>query len=105
LVALTSSQPVQIPHFDFVSGKRKFEGDPVQLSPEHVLIVEGIHGLNPGLVSALATEVTFRVYVSALTVLNIDRHNRVPTTDVRLLRRIVRDATSRGYTALDTLGR
>lgn len=105
LLALTSSQPVQIPHFDFVTGKRWFEPDPVQLSSEHVLIVEGIHGLNPKLVPALASEVTFRAYVSALTVLNIDRHNRVPTTDVRLIRRIVRDATFRGYSALDTLSR
>ncbi len=70
-----------------------------------MLIVEGIHGLNPGLVSALPTEGLYRIYVSALTVLNIDRHNRVPTTDVRLLRRIVRDATFRGYSALDTLSR
>ena len=67
--------------------------------------MEGIHGLNPNLVSALPTEQMFRVYVSALTQLNIDRHNRVPTTDVRLIRRIVRDATFRGYTAWDTLSR
>lgn len=105
LLALTHSEAVRVPHFDFVSGKRSFEKDTIQLSPDHVLIIEGIHGLNPRLVSVLPTEGIFRVYVSALTVLNLDRHNRVPTTDVRLIRRIVRDATFRGYTALDTLGR
>ena len=105
LVALTSGQPVRIPHFDFVKGIRSFEKEPVQLSPEHVLIAEGIHGLNPRLVSSLPTQQIFRIYVSALTVLNLDRHNRIPTTDVRLIRRIVRDATFRGYSALDTLAR
>lgn len=105
LLALTHSEAVSIPHYDFVTGKRVFDGYEVQLSPEHVLIVEGIHGLNPNLVSVLPTEGLFRIYVSALTVLNIDRHNRVPTTDVRLIRRIVRDATFRGYSAFDTLGR
>lgn len=105
LLALTSSQPVHIPHFDFVSGKRSFEEEMVQLSADHILIIEGIHGLNPRLVSSLPTELTFRVYVSALTQLNIDRHNRVPTTDVRLIRRIVRDARTRGYSALETLAR
>lgn len=104
LLALTSGKCVQIPHFDFLIGKRAF-GEEVQLSADHILIVEGIHGLNPELVRALPTERTFRVYVSALTQINIDRHNRVPTTDVRLMRRIVRDATYRGYTALDTLSR
>ena len=105
ILGLTSSQPVRIPRFDFVSGKRVFESEDVQLSNDHILIVEGIHGLNPKLVQALPTKSTYRIYVSALTQLNIDRHNRVPTTDVRLIRRVVRDATYRGYTALDTLSR
>ncbi len=104
LLALTSSQPVQVPVFNFKSGLRE-PGEWVQLSAEHILIVEGIHGLNPRLLTSLPTERVFRIYVSALTQLNIDRHNRVPTTDVRLLRRIVRDATYRGYSALDTLAR
>jgi uridine kinase len=104
LLELTRGERVKIPHFDFISGRRTFREE-VQLSAEHVLIVEGIHGLNPRLVSALPTEQMYRIYVSALTQLNIDRHNRVPTTDVRLIRRIVRDATSRGYSALDTLSR
>ncbi|MBN2305719.1 MAG: nucleoside kinase [Anaerolineae bacterium] len=105
LLALTSGQAVKMPRFNFVSGTRSFETETVQLSPDHILIVEGIHGLNPRLVSSLPTERTYRIYVSALTQLNIDRHNRVPTTDVRLIRRIVRDARHRGYTAQDTLGR
>jgi uridine kinase len=105
LLALTTCKTVHIPHYDFASGLSTFEKEEIRLSREHVLIVEGIHGLNPKLVSSLPTEKTFRVYVSALTQLNIDRHNRVPTTDVRLIRRIVRDATFRGYTAWDTLSR
>ncbi len=105
LLALTTGKPVHIPHFNFVTGLRAPEDEEVQLSADHILIVEGIHGLNPNLVPAIPTERTFRVYVSALTQLNIDRHNRVPTTDVRLIRRIVRDATFRGYSAIDTLSR
>jgi len=105
LLALTSSQRVRIPHFNFVTGLRSFEEAEIELSPDHVVIVEGIHGLNPALVQSLPSERIFRVYVSALTQLNIDRHNRVPTTDVRLIRRIVRDAATRGYTALQTLSR
>jgi uridine kinase len=105
LAALTACQPVHIPYFDFVSGLRSFEEKETQLTADQIIIVEGIHGLNPGLVSALPTELTYRIYVSALTQLNIDRHNRVPTTDVRLIRRIVRDATFRGYSALQTLSR
>ena len=105
LLALTTARPVRIPRYNFVTGKREFEENETRLSADHILIVEGIHGLNPGLVPSLPTERTYRIYVSALTQLNIDRHNRVPTTDVRLIRRIVRDATYRGYTAFDTLSR
>jgi uridine kinase len=105
VLALTASKPVHIPHYDFVSGLRSFEEKAICLSADHILIVEGIHGLNPRLVEALPTERTFRIYVSALTQLNIDRHNRVPTTDLRLIRRIVRDSIYRGYTAMDTLSR
>ena len=104
LLALMRGERVNIPHFDFISGK-SVPGEEVQLTPDHVLIVEGIHGLNPALVPAVPPETIYRIYTSALTQLNIDRHNRVPTTDVRILRRIVRDATYRGYSALDTLER
>ena len=104
LLDLMAGKVVTLPHFDFLSG-RSVPGDTVQLTPDHVLIVEGIHGLNPALLPDIPAHRTYRIYVSALTQLNIDRHNRVPTTDVRLLRRIVRDATYRGYSALDTLER
>ncbi|MGD8966190.1 MAG: nucleoside kinase, partial [Anaerolineae bacterium] len=102
LQALMRGEEVQLPHFDFKAGRRK-KGEKVQLGPDHVIIVEGIHGLNPRLVAGVPDERIYRIYVSALTQLNIDRHNRVPTTDTRLIRRIVRDATYRGYTAEDTL--
>jgi uridine kinase len=104
VMRLAGGELLRIPHYNFVTGLREI-GEEVQLSAEHILIVEGIHGLNPGLVSALPTQQMYRIYVSALTQLNIDRHNRVPTTDVRLIRRIVRDATYRGYSAQDTLTR
>ncbi len=104
LLGLMSGQAVVIPHFDFLMG-RSIPGETVQLTSDHILIVEGIHGLNPALLPDIPAERTYRVYVSALAQLNIDRHNRIPTTDVRLLRRMVRDATYRGYSALDTLER
>ncbi len=104
LLALMDGQEVQMPRYNFVTGHRE-EGETARLTSEHILIVEGIHGLNPELVRAVPPERVFRLYVSCLTQLNIDRHNRVPTTDVRLLRRIVRDAASRGYTAIETLAR
>ena len=104
LLALMEGKEVTLPRFDFQAGVRR-EGPTVQLGPDHIIIVEGIHGLNPRLVPAIPREWTFRIYVSALTQLNMDRHNRVPTTDTRLIRRIVRDATFRGYTAEETLNR
>lgn len=104
LLDLMRGEAVQLPHFNFKTGRRE-AGKTVQLGPDHVIIVEGIHGLNPQLVLSIPRERTFRIYISALTQLNIDRHNRVPTTDTRLIRRIVRDAIYRGYTAEQTLNR
>jgi uridine kinase len=104
LLELMAGQPVQLPRFDFVSGQ-SVQGRLAQLKENQIIIIEGIHGLNPALVPAIPPDKVFRVYVSALTQLNIDAHNRVPTTDVRLLRRIVRDARHRGYSATDTLKR
>ncbi len=104
LLALLEGKEVELPHFDFHAGRRQ-PGAVVRLTRDHVVLVEGIHGLNPGLVPAVPGSWTFRIYVSALTQLNLDRHNRVPTTDTRLIRRIVRDATFRGYSAEDTLNR
>jgi len=104
LLALMRGEAVQLPRFNFKTGRRE-EGETVQLGPDHVVIVEGIHGLNPLLVPSVPREYTFRIFISALTQLNLDRHNRVPTTDTRLIRRIVRDSTYRGYTAEETLNR
>ncbi|MAU10821.1 MAG: nucleoside kinase [Anaerolineaceae bacterium] len=104
LIKLMDGERVQIPNFNFLTGKSE-AGKEIQLDDRQVIIVEGIHGLNPNLVPAIPAERIFRVYVSALTQLNIDLHNRVSTTDVRLLRRIVRDARRRGYSATDTIAR
>lgn len=104
LLKLMQGQEVQLPVFNFILGKRE-AGPLVQLGPRQIMILEGIHGLNPDLVPDIPHESIFRIYVSALTQLNIDSHNRVPTTDVRLIRRIVRDARTRGYSATETLDR
>ena len=104
LVTLLDGQKVRLPTYNFHTGKQE-SGDQVHLTPEHIIIVEGIHGMNPDLIRNVPAQHVFRIYVSALTQLNIDRYNRVPTTDLRLLRRLVRDAAFRGYTAMDTLGR
>jgi len=104
LLKLMRGEHVQLPRFDFITGHSQ-GGPHVQLPEKQIIIVEGIHGLNPELVPAIPTERIYRIYVSALTQLNVDLHNRVPTTDVRMLRRIVRDASRRGYSATDTLAR
>ncbi len=104
LQALLRGDVVQLPHFNFFTGQRE-PGRTVQLQSDHIIIVEGIHGLNPKLVYTIPGETLYRVYVSALTQLNLDRHNRVPTTDSRLIRRITRDARTRGYSAAETIGR
>lgn len=104
LLRLMDGQAVTLPRFNFITGSRE-AGQTIRISQDHVLIVEGIHGMNPELVQEIPPQLIYRVYVSALTQLNIDQHNRVPTTDTRLLRRIVRDATYRGYTATDTIMR
>jgi uridine kinase len=104
LQRLLSGKRVQLPHFNFVTGRRE-TGEVAELGPNQVIILEGIHGLNPSLVPDIPTEQTFRIYVSALTQLNLDRHNRISTTDTRLVRRIVRDARERGYSARETIQR
>jgi uridine kinase len=104
LIDLMAGCEVRLPRFNFRTGLRE-KGETVQLRDDHVILVEGIHGLNPHLVPHVLPERVFRIYASALTQLNIDMHNRVPTTDVRLIRRIVRDASYRGYSAKDTITR
>ena len=101
---LLSGDKTQLPRYNFKSGLSE-AGDVIQLKDGQPLILEGIHGMNPRLISDRWTGTAFRVYVSALTQLNLDRHNRVSTTDTRLIRRIVRDARERGYSATQTISR
>lgn len=105
LEALLNGERVEIPHFDFKTGSRQMLGHFVQLKEDAMLIIEGLHGLNPQLLtSRIDKKQIFKLYVSALTTLNLDDHNRIPTTDVRLLRRMVRDYLTRGATIERTLG-
>jgi uridine kinase len=104
LLDLMEGHEVRLPRYDFTSGQRT-PGATITLNRDDIVIVEGIHGLNPALVPGLPRERVYRVYVSALTQLNLDRHNRINTTDCRLIRRIVRDASTRGYNATATLSR
>jgi uridine kinase len=104
LQRLIRGEEVQVPHYNFKAGRQE-PGDVVRLRPEQLIIMEGIHGLNPRLIPASLVSQAFKVYASALTQLNLDRHNRVSTTDTRLVRRIVRDARERGYSAQQTISR
>ena len=104
LKELLAGRPIVQPRYNFYTGERE-EGDTLQITSNHVIIIEGIHGLNPRLVEGIPTSQLYRIFIAAFTQLNLDKHNRVPTTDTRLLRRIVRDAAHRGYTAADTIGR
>ncbi|HDP75006.1 MAG TPA: nucleoside kinase [Bacteroidales bacterium] len=105
LVRLLKGQEVEIPKFSFEEGKRFFDGTKLKIEPNGVIIIEGIHALNPALTHLIPNNQKFKVYVSALTSISIDGINRIPTTDNRLIRRIVRDYRYRGYSALDTIGR
>lgn len=102
LLRLMQMAEAQLPRFNFLTGLRE-AGEVVRLTQGQIIIAEGIHGLNPELLPDIPAGQIYRIYVSALTALNLDRHNRVPTTDVRLIRRMVRDASKRGYSALDTI--
>jgi uridine kinase len=104
LEKLIGGVEVQLPRYNFKTGKRE-DGDVIQLKDGQPIILEGIHGMNPRLIPDRWTGTAFRIYVSALTQLNLDRQNRVSTTDTRLIRRIVRDARERGYSAAQTIGR
>ncbi|MFW6182338.1 MAG: nucleoside kinase [Chloroflexota bacterium] len=101
---LLKGETIVQPVYDFREGKRK-PGSKLTLGPQHLLIVEGIHALNPRLTEGIPREAMYRIFISAFTQLNLDRHNRVPTTDTRMLRRIVRDAANRGYNATATIRR
>ena len=102
--ALLSGEAIEQPRYNFHTGQRE-QGPSLQIRPDQLLLIEGIHGLNPKLVEGISPGSVYRIYVSALTQLNLDKHNRVPTTDTRMLRRIVRDAAHRGYSATDTIAR
>jgi uridine kinase len=102
LQQLIQGEPTILPKYDFVDGCRK-EGDTIHLPEGSIIVMEGIHGLNPELVPGFRPEEVFRIYVSALTQLNLDRHNRVSTTDTRLIRRLVRDVIQRGHSPAATL--
>lgn len=101
--ALLRGETVELPRFNFVLGKREYKGDYMKMEPEDILVIEGIHGLNDKMSYCLPRESKFKIYISALTQLNVDEHNRIPTTDGRLLRRIVRDIRTRGTKAKDTI--
>lgn len=100
---LIKGERVQLRHYNFIKGINE-PGEEVQFDPGQMIILEGIHGLNPKLLEAIPLEQTYRIYVSCLTQLNLDRHNRISTTDTRELRRILRDSRDRGYTAQQTIG-
>lgn len=103
MTALLNGEEVSMPEFNFKTGLREYRGNYLKLGSEDILVIEGIHGLNDKLSYSLPAESKFKIYISALTQLNIDEHNRIPTTDGRLLRRIVRDARTRGTTAKETI--
>ncbi len=103
MVKLLNGEEIDMPSFNFKTGKREYRGKKLKLEKNDVLVIEGIHGLNDKLSHSLPSESKFRIYISALTQLNIDEHNPLPTTDGRLLRRIVRDARTRNTTAQETL--
>jgi uridine kinase len=105
LKQLLNGEEIEIPSFNFEDGKRYSKGEKLQLKEDSVLIMEGIHALNPELILDIPVETTFKIYVSALTTISIDNHNWIPTTDTRLLRRIIRDYRFRNYSARETIAR
>ena len=103
MLALLNGETVQMPTFNFKIGRREYKGNTLKLEDGDILVLEGIHGLNDALSYSLPKESKFKIYISALTQLNIDEHNRIPTTTTRLIRRIVRDARTRGTSAQGTI--
>ena len=103
MVRLLNGETVEIPQFNFKKGVREYNGDYLTLGEQDVLVIEGIHCLNDQFSHSLPKESKYKIYISCLTTLNIDDHNRIPTTDARLLRRIERDARTRGYSAQATI--
>ena len=102
---LLNGQEVSLPTYDFTIGERVFRGRKLKLQKDSVLVIEGLHALNPCILPDVDKSLTYKIYVSALTTINIDNHNWIPTTDIRLLRRIVRDYKYRGFSAKETIAR
>lgn len=102
---LLEGKTVSLPFYNFETGKREFRGETLKLEKDTVVILEGLHALNPELMPNIPREATFKIFVSSLTTVNLDNHNWIPTSDVRLIRRIVRDYRYRGYSALETIAR
>lgn len=105
LMALMAGETIQVPRFNFSIGQRVYDGHTLKLEENSIIIVEGIHALNPLLTGKIEDSKKFKIYLSALTSISMDRHNHIPTTDNRLIRRIVRDARYRSYSAFDTIKR
>ena len=105
LVALLNGEEVEMPEFDFRVGTKRYNGNKIKMAKDDVLVIEGIHCLNDKLTEKIPKEQKYKIYISALTVLNMDAFNRISTTDTRLVRRIVRDNQFRGYTAQETISR
>lgn len=103
LIRLLNGEEIDVPTFDFEYGTKRYDGEKMKLNDDEILVIEGIHCLNDKLTELISKEQKFKIYISALTVLNLDYYNRISTTDTRLIRRIVRDNNFRGYSALHTL--
>ncbi|GHV16935.1 uridine kinase [Bacteroidia bacterium] len=105
LEMLLRGEEVELPTFNFTTGQRDYKGHKLQLEKNSILVIEGIHGLNPELTRSIPDNLKYKIYVSALTTISLDDHNWIPTTDNRLLRRLVRDYRYRNYSAIDTISR
>ena len=103
LVKLLNGEEIEVPEFDFHEGTKRYNGKKMKLADDEILVIEGIHCLNDKLTSQISKQQKYKIYISALTVLNMDRYNRISTTDTRLIRRMVRDYQFRGYSAIHTL--
>ena len=102
---LIAGKEIELPRFNFVTGKREMSGKKLRINDNMILILEGIHALNPELTAQIPDENKYKIYVSALTTIQLDNHNYIPTTDNRLIRRIIRDSKYRGSSAEDTINR
>lgn len=105
MTALLNGEEVELPRYDFPTGRRVYEGRKLRIGPDDVIIIEGNHALNPILSRQIPEQQKYRIYVSALTTIQLDDHNHIPTVDIRLLRRVLRDYKYRGFSALETIKR